>query len=67
MSARDSEAVARHPAAQWQPNRERLLAALEAKEEADDAEAEDDVIEETQPLPWAPQAPVAQSDRATAS
>ena len=74
MSALDPEVVSRHPAAQWRPNRERLLAALETsegeklpEEELSDDDEEDGSAQGAQPLPWSPHAPVAQSDRATAS
>ena len=71
MTAPDPEVVSRHPAAQWKPNRKRLLAALQAREAEDEGESdrvsEDDSVDEAQPLPWSPHAPVAQSDRATAS
>ena len=67
MSAPDPDVVSRHPAAQWKPNRERFLAALEAREVEEEEEAEGEPVEVMQPLPLTPHAPVAQSDRATAS
>ena len=77
MSVPDPDVVSRHPAAQWRPDRTRLLAALEAREVEGQGEAEEDFeaedgvedgsVREAQPLPWSPHAPVAQSDRATAS